>query len=496
MIHILGAMIANKKYDEHGNIIDGGNLEIKTLELYMQNMMSHDKGHLLGLGFAGSLPSDAKYQSSGKPVFGNKYDFAFGLKDQEKESKATIGQGKVEAARVSGDLNRDIYNVEQKSGYDLGQTRGSYQQADWSSIFSTVGEAFSNPSSVYERTTNRMQDALDNGKDLFAKLAGTAEPEITAWDVIDLKESTTTDDTDPTNNLEKLFEGIVDDYIYVEDLPSLDSDETKVTETSQQEQSVKKLAQKLVVMKEHYDDFAEEYPKLAEHGLSALSVSFQTLIGFAAGPVGAAAGFINGVRGELAGEAINYIAGEQIARVIEAGIELGAKELQSKYPSLTESEARHLAGGALLATTATAEGSTGIKQVIRHLDTVEKVGKFYPRNAKFAGKIFQMEDATEKMKISYPNLSQKYPNGVEFDINGYPVFEPYVIKKVEVPNLIGDHYEDFKKANDAAGYKSTPKGYTWHHHQDTMTMELIPKDLHRVVAHTGGAALIKNGKKL
>jgi hypothetical protein len=125
-------------------------------------------------------------------------------------------------------------NVEQKSGYDLGQTRGSYQQADWSSIFSTIGEAFSNPSSVYERTTNRMQDALDNGKDLFAKLAGTAEPDLTAWDIIDLKEPATNDDTDPTTDLEKLFEGIVDDEITITPLHPLKNEEVALREYIQQ----------------------------------------------------------------------------------------------------------------------------------------------------------------------------------------------------------------------------------------------------------------------
>jgi hypothetical protein len=38
------------------------------------------------------------------------------------------------------------------------------------------------------------------------------------------------------------------------------------------------------------------------------------------------------------------------------------------YPSLTEDEARHLAGGSLLGMAATAEGSSGIKQIFRHLD--------------------------------------------------------------------------------------------------------------------------------
>jgi hypothetical protein len=47
---------------------------------------------------------------------------------------------------------------------------------------------------------------------------------------------------------------------------------------------------------------------------------------------------------------------------------------------------------------------------------------------------------------------------------------------------------DFRTANIASGYKRTPKGYTWHHHQDKGVMELVPTDLHQAVRHTEGNA--------
>jgi len=31
----------------------------------------------------------------------------------------------------------------------------------------------------------------------------------------------------------------------------------------------------------------------------------------------------------------------------------------------------------------------------------------------------------------------------------------------------------------------------WHHVEDTRTLQLIPTDLHRVVRHTGGQAIIR-----
>jgi filamentous hemagglutinin len=102
--------------------------------------------------------------------------------------------------------------------------------------------------------------------------------------------------------------------------------------------------------------------------------------------------------------------------------------------------------------------------------------------------------------------SVKYPQGVDFDLNGYPRFEKYAIDKVDfdfptkegVANgkcLSGNYQADAKLANAKLGYSSTPNGYVWHHVEDMTTMILVPQDLHSVafggVAHSGGASLIK-----
>ncbi len=75
---------------------------------------------------------------------------------------------------------------------------------------------------------------------------------------------------------------------------------------------------------------------------------------------------------------------------------------------------------------------------------------------------------------------------------GFPVFTPYAKRRVEI-NMRGDHYYDFKAANKAAGFGDTaepPKGFTWHHHEDGVTMELVPQKLHNnVKPHTGGASI-------
>lgn len=50
----------------------------------------------------------------------------------------------------------------------------------------------------------------------------------------------------------------------------------------------------------------------------------------------------------------------------------------------------------------------------------------------------------------------------------------------------GTRAGDVAAANKAAGYTRTPEGYTWHHHQDGTTMQLVPREVHALTGHTGG----------
>lgn len=45
-------------------------------------------------------------------------------------------------------------------------------------------------------------------------------------------------------------------------------------------------------------------------------------------------------------------------------------------------------------------------------------------------------------------------------------------------------------AYEMADSAAVPDGYTWHHHQDGTTMQLVPTDLHDAVRHTGWAAIL------
>lgn len=119
-------------------------------------------------------------------------------------------------------------------------------------------------------------------------------------------------------------------------------------------------------------------------------------------------------------------------------------------------------------------------------------------NEKYADKTYNFPEGSAQAK--------KYPKGVKFSSEGYPDFSPYAEKvvKFDPPSLeakaagkclTGNCTSDFKLANEMAGLKETPAGFTWHHKEDMMTMELVPQDLHSVafggVAHNGGESLLR-----
>jgi hypothetical protein len=84
--------------------------------------------------------------------------------------------------------------------------------------------------------------------------------------------------------------------------------------------------------------------------------------------------------------------------------------------------------------------------------------------------------------------------GVPFDSDGFPNFKENLYKNG--PNEVrikptGNRLGDFNAANNAAGYQSTPKGYTWHHHQTTGRMQLVESLTHMKTGHTGGFSIWK-----
>jgi hypothetical protein len=95
-------------------------------------------------------------------------------------------------------------------------------------------------------------------------------------------------------------------------------------------------------------------------------------------------------------------------------------------------------------------------------------------------------------------LIAKDGTAVKYSPDGYPDFKPHLNHPsgvTEVPIEGGfskSRTPDYRKANEAAGHPEwgnrAPKDYTWHHHQDGNTMQLVPKEIHRMFGHSGGVA--------
>jgi RHS repeat-associated protein len=105
---------------------------------------------------------------------------------------------------------------------------------------------------------------------------------------------------------------------------------------------------------------------------------------------------------------------------------------------------------------------------------VRKVGGQNPKNYRYAGGV--------------------HPSGVRYNEHGFPRFAPYARATVRLEGLTGQMWHDEPLANAAAGYHGTPDGYTWHHVEDCVTMQLLPDAIHEAARHTGGAAMIRAGE--
>lgn len=82
---------------------------------------------------------------------------------------------------------------------------------------------------------------------------------------------------------------------------------------------------------------------------------------------------------------------------------------------------------------------------------------------------------------------------VTYDKAGFPDFTQYrhpTVKDVQI-EFTGSYPKDFAAADKAAGITEKFRkeaDYTWHHHQDGKTMQLVKKDVHEDFFHTGGMA--------
>lgn len=121
------------------------------------------------------------------------------------------------------------------------------------------------------------------------------------------------------------------------------------------------------------------------------------------------------------------------------------------------------------------------------------------KNRKLYDKIMEEKDEVlRKEKFdSFSTLNEKYPNGVEFTEKGFPDFSPYAQKTPKSDGVVnvstkGNRDKDFEIADSMAGidedYRDTYK-LVWHHHEDTQTMILLNRDIHKAITHSGGISV-------
>ena len=82
----------------------------------------------------------------------------------------------------------------------------------------------------------------------------------------------------------------------------------------------------------------------------------------------------------------------------------------------------------------------------------------------------------------------KHTLGIPFNHALSPYFSRYSIKNIRI-ELGSSRNVDFARVDSAVGYgpeNPRPEGYTWHHHQDSGYMQLVPSDIHDAVRHSGG----------
>jgi RHS repeat-associated protein len=97
---------------------------------------------------------------------------------------------------------------------------------------------------------------------------------------------------------------------------------------------------------------------------------------------------------------------------------------------------------------------------------------------------------SDPLGLEVVGVSPQYPLGV-VKTGNFVNFQPYSIMSVQI-QYTGSRSQDFTLSNRAAGLDRTPEGFTWHHHEDAKTMQLVPTDLHGSVGHHGGFAEHKN----
>ena len=120
-------------------------------------------------------------------------------------------------------------------------------------------------------------------------------------------------------------------------------------------------------------------------------------------------------------------------------------------------------------------------------ENLQKAAKVKPVNGNL---MRRHEHAGSAMPLP-AHLHKKYGTHLPFTEDGFPDFSKFVRKEVKI-KVQGNHGIDGRLADKAAGFTAgRPKGWSWHHHQDGTTMQLVPSDLHKKVGHHGSYSMYR-----
>lgn len=111
---------------------------------------------------------------------------------------------------------------------------------------------------------------------------------------------------------------------------------------------------------------------------------------------------------------------------------------------------------------------------------------------------------------TWDEILEKYEKeGIEFK-DGEPNFDDVKVAEVEIDDFTADRTKNFPQADNALAEQWTAEGkngqvwtgrdvekwrkdngYTWHECKDCKTMQLVPKEIHNNVPHSGGISEAK-----
>ena len=154
------------------------------------------------------------------------------------------------------------------------------------------------------------------------------------------------------------------------------------------------------------------------------------------------------------------------------------------------------------------------------------VPPYNQRNVKLAGKekVIQVDVQKQEWDVNkkqYITVTEKQEVRIVFDKKGYPIFDDVAKVEVFIPvkeyremsyreQMIASTQELKKMINnkkiprslfsdeqlkDIYAEKPTFKDFTWHHHQDTGRMQLVPRNIHSKVGHIGWDGMQGERKK-